>query len=325
MKIIRIGLFGFGTVGQGLYELITKTSATFGEATAEITRICIRDAGKNRPAPAGLFTANPRDILDNPEIDIIVEAISETEPAFAIVKEALQRWIPVVSASKKMLALHLQELVSLQAETRTPFRFEAAVGGAIPIISSLRESLSHEPVRSIRGILNGTSNYILTQMRRQNWSYQHALAEAQRLGFAEADPSSDVEAWDPTYKLCLLSWQAFGHIIHPSQVVRRGINQLPANLTAPEANNRLRLVAQLEKNSDGGFNARIEPEWVSAEDPLYGIEYELNAVQVNLAYSGPHTLSGRGAGGLATGSAVLADIRSIIFQHKYLTDPIFSG
>ncbi len=162
-------------------------------------------------------------------------------------------------------------------------------------------------------------------MRRQNWSYQHALAEAQRLGFAEADPSSDVEAWDPTYKLCLLSWQAFGHIIHPSQVVRRGINQLPANLTAPEANNRLRLVAQLEKNSDGGFNARIEPEWVSAEDPLYGIEYELNAVQVNLAYSGPHTLSGRGAGGLATGSAVLADIRSIIFQHKYLTDPIFSG
>ena len=311
MKNIRIGLFGFGTVGQGFYEIISKHPHALGDAGLEVSKICIRDEGKDRPAPPELFTTNPRDILDDPEIDIIVEAISETEPAFAIVKEALQRWIPVVSASKKMLALHLQELVNLQAETRTPFRFEAAVGGAIPIISTLRESLSHEPVLSIRGILNGTSNYILTQMRKQNWTYDHALAEAQRLGFAEADPRSDVEAWDPTYKLCLLSWQAFGQIIHPSQVVRKGINGLPQNLTAPEANSRLRLVAQLENTSDGSVSARVQPEWVTMEDSLYGIEHELNAIELNLAFSGPHILIGRGAGGLATGSAILMDVLSV--------------
>ena len=308
----KIGLFGFGTVGQGFYKIVQEQHLPI-----EVRRICVRNPKKERPGPQELFTYNPHDILEDPEIDLIVEAISETEPAFEIVKEALQRWIPVTSASKKMLALHLPELLQLQQESNTPLRYEAAVAGAIPILHLLDEPL-HEPVEELRAILNGTTNYILTQMRLQGWSYEHALREAQRLGFAEANPASDVDGWDACYKLCLLARHAFGQVLHPSQVAVKGISSLPVELieAAQKQGKRIRLVARLKK-VDGQLQASVNPEAVGPDDALYGIEQELNAVQVDLRYSGRQSFVGRGAGALPTGASVVADVLRLIEGKPY--------
>ncbi|WP_225000017.1 homoserine dehydrogenase [Cesiribacter sp. SM1] len=308
----KIGLFGFGTVGQGFYQIIQEQKLPI-----EVRRICVRNPNKERPGPPELFTYNAHDILEDPEIDLIVEAISETEPAFEIVKEALQRWLPVTSASKKMLALHLPELLALQQETNTAFRYEAAVAGAIPILHLLDEPL-HEPVEEIRAILNGTTNYILTQMRLQHWSYEHALREAQRLGFAEANPASDVDGWDACYKLCLLARHAFGKILQPSDVEVQGISDLPVSLieAAQQQGQRVRLLGRL-KLVNGQLEASVKPEAVGPEDALFGIEHELNAVQVDLRYSGKQLFTGKGAGALPTGASVLADVLKLIEGKAY--------
>jgi homoserine dehydrogenase len=308
----KIGLFGFGTVGQGFYQIVQEQKLPI-----EVRRICVRNPNKERSGPPELFTLNPQDILEDPEIDLIVEAISETEPAFDIVKEALQRWLPVTSASKKMLALHLPELLALQQETSTPFRYEAAVAGAIPILHLLDEPL-HEPVEEISAILNGTTNYILTQMRLQHWSYEHALREAQRLGFAEANPASDVDGWDACYKLCLLARHAFGKILQPAEVEVQGISDLPVSLieAAQQQGQRVRLVGRL-KLVNGQLLASVKPEAVGPDDALFGVEHELNAVQVDLRYSGRQLFTGKGAGALPTGASVMADVLKLMEGKAY--------
>ncbi|MBW3544173.1 MAG: homoserine dehydrogenase [Bacteroidetes bacterium] len=308
----KIGLFGFGTVGQGFYRIVQEQ-----QLPIEICRICVRNPLKEREGPQELFTYQARDILEDPEIDLIVEAISETEPAFALVKEALERQIPVASASKKMLALHLPELLALQQKTKTLLRYEAAVAGAIPILHLLDEPL-HEPVEELRAILNGTTNYILTQMRQRGWTYARALKEAQQLGFAEADPASDVDGLDACYKLCLLARHAFGQVLHPDEVSVKGISDLPPALLqhALEQGQRIRLVGRLHQEK-GQLIGSVQPESVGAEDALFFIEQELNAVQVKLRYSGQHLFSGRGAGALPTGAAVLADVLKLIAGKGY--------
>ena len=305
-------MFGFGTVGQGFYKIVQELNLPI-----EVRRICVRNPQKDRQGPRELFTYRALDILEDPEIDLIVEAISETEPAFEIVKEALQRLIPVSSASKKMLALHLPELLQLQEQTRTPLRYEAAVAGAIPILHLLDEPL-HEPVEELRAILNGTTNYILTQMRQQGWTYGEALNEAQRLGFAEVDPASDVDGWDACYKLCLLARHAFGQELHPSQVAVKGISDLPAALlhNAQQQGQRVRLVGRL-RVQEGTLLASVQPEAVGPEDALYNIEQELNAVQVDLRYSGRQLYTGKGAGALPTGASVLADVLKLLEGKGY--------
>ena len=309
---LKIGLFGFGTVGQGFYQMVQEQHLPI-----EIHRICVRSFKEDRPGPQELFTCNPKDILEDPEIDMIVEAISETEPAFQIVKEALQRLLPVASASKKMLALHLPELLQLQEKNNTPLRYEAAVAGAIPILHLLDEPL-HEPVQEIRAILNGTTNYILTQMRLHGWSYAQALQEAQRLGFAEADPASDVDGWDACYKLCLLAKHAFGQELKPSQVRLNGISSLPAGLLekAQQQGQRVRLVGRLQV-LEGQLTASVQAEAVGPDDALYGVEHELNAVEVDLRYSGKQLFTGKGAGAYPTGASVLADVLKLIDSKGY--------
>jgi homoserine dehydrogenase len=310
----KIGLFGFGTVGQGFYQILQEQNLPL-----EVHRICVRTLDKERPAPQALFTCNARDILEDPEIDLVVEAISETEPAFSIVKESLLRWLPVVSASKKMLALHLPELLVLQQESGTALRYEGAVGGAIPILHLLDEPLRHEPVQSLRAILNGTTNYILSQMRQQQWSYPHALQEAQRLGFAELDPAADVEAFDPSYKLSLLAYHAFGRLLHPDEINRIGISGISAEQisVAEQEGKRIKLIARLQLDGAGQVQASVGPELLGPEDALYGIEQELNGVEVGLAYSGPQLFCGRGAGALPTGTAVLSDVLKLLEGRAY--------
>lgn len=285
----------------------------------EVHRICVRNPHKERPGPQELFTYEARDILEDPEVDLIVEAISETEPAFTLIKESLLRWLPVVSASKKMLALHLPELLQLQQESGTKLRYEAAVAGAIPILHLLDEPLRHEPVQEVRAILNGTSNYILTQMRQEGWSYPQALQEAQRLGFAEADPAADVEGFDPSYKLCLLALHAFGKELSPQNIDRTGITGISAAQikSAEREGKRIKLIARLQQREDGSLQASVGPELLGPEDALYGIEQELNAVEVKLRYSGPQLFTGKGAGAYPTGTAVLADVLKIMEGRAY--------
>ncbi len=309
----KVGLFGFGTVGQGFYRIVQEQ-----QLPIDIHRICVRNPLKEREGPQALFTYHAQDILEDPEIDLIVEAISETEPAFTIVKEALQRLIPVASASKKMLALHLPELLELQQSTKTPLRYEAAVAGAIPILHLLDSALQHEPVEELRAILNGTTNYILTQMRQQGWQYEQALAAAQQLGFAEVDPASDVEGWDACYKLCLLAKHAYGQTLHPDQIAVRGIADLsPAVLKRAAAEGqRIRLVGRL-RCVEGVLLGSVAPEAVGPEDALFPIEQELNAVQLSLRYSGKHLFTGKGAGAYPTGAAVLSDVFKLIEGRGY--------
>ncbi|WP_161622648.1 homoserine dehydrogenase [Cesiribacter andamanensis] len=311
---MKIGLFGFGTVGQGFYQILQEQ-----QLPLEVHRICVRNPHKERPAPQELLTCEARDILEDPEIDLVVEAISETEPAFSIVRESLLRWLPVVSASKKMLALHLPELLALQQETSTPLRYEGAVGGAIPILHLLDEPLRHEPVLSLRAILNGTSNYILSQMRQQGWSYAHALQEAQRLGFAEADPAADVEGYDPCYKLSLLALHAFGTALAPADITRTGITGISAGQIreAEAQGRRIKLIARLQRDAGGSLQASVGPEWLEPDDALWGIEQELNGVEVALKYSGPQLFTGRGAGARPTGTAVLSDVLKLMEGRAY--------
>jgi homoserine dehydrogenase len=305
MKKFNIGLVGFGVVGQGFYELLKESTLPL-----VVQRICVRDRRKARTAPRALFTDNPFDLLDDPEIDLIVEAISETEPAYAIVSEALRRGLPVASASKKMLALHISELLDLQAAVGYRLRYEAAVAGAIPIISLLEESLGHDKVLSLEAVLNGTSNYILTRMRRDRLTYQDALRLAQQAGFAEADPWLDVSGWDAAYKLSLLALHAFGKPIEPESIRPLGIDSLSEAVVqgAGRLGQRYRLVASLGAGPAGSLQAAVRPAPLGPEHSLFGVEEELNGLQLNLAAGGPQAFTGRGAGARATASALLADV-----------------
>src|SRR6201989_770084 len=223
-KKLNIGLFGFGVVGQGLYDII-KTK----HLNLEIVKIAIKDANKQRSLPAHLFTTERDELLNNPEINTIVELINDTEAAFEIVSRALKSGKNVVSASKKMIALHLEELIEIQQQYGTSLLYEGAVCGSIPIIRNLEEYYDNELLHSISGIFNGSSNYILSKGFLENMDYDTALKQAQDLGFAETDPTSDVGGYDAKYKLTIATAHAYGIVIKPEDVFNLGIQNLSAH------------------------------------------------------------------------------------------------
>jgi len=216
-KKLNIGLFGFGVVGQGLYDII-KTK----HLNLEIIKIAIKDIHKQRTLPANLFTTERDELLENPEINTIVELINDTEAAFEIVSRALSSGKNVVSASKKMIALHLEELIALQQKHGTSLLYEGAVCGSIPIIRNLEEYYDNELLHSISGIFNGSSNYILSKGFNENMDYDTALQQAQDLGFAETDPTSDVGGFDAKYKLVIAASHAYGVVVKPDDVFNLG-------------------------------------------------------------------------------------------------------
>ncbi|MFN5641929.1 MAG: homoserine dehydrogenase, partial [Sphingobacteriales bacterium] len=199
-KKLVIGLFGFGVVGEGLYKVLAKTSSL----SAEIKKVCIKDATKKRNAPASLFTTNPEDILHDPEINVVVEVINETEPAYRIVSTALKNGKDVVSASKKMLAENLSELLELQQKTGRSLLYESSACASIPVIRNLEEYYDNDLLHGIKAIANGSTNFILTKIFEDKLDFKQALLLAQQLGFAEADPALDVEGWDALNKWTLL-------------------------------------------------------------------------------------------------------------------------
>ena len=244
-KNLKLGLFGFGCVGQGLYHVLEETRGV----KAEIKKICVKNRNKKRPLTEDLFTFSKDEILDDPEIDVVVELIDDAAAAYDIVTSALKKGKAVVTANKKMLAEHLEEIYSLQKQSGRPVLYEGAVCGSIPIVRNLEEYYDNDLISSIEGIFNGSTNYILTKVFEENKSYGEALLRAQELGFAESDPRLDVQGYDPKYKLVIAIAHTFGVFVKPETVANIGIDRI-SDLDlkfAHENNYSIKLVARAFK------------------------------------------------------------------------------
>jgi homoserine dehydrogenase len=313
-KKLNIGLFGFGVVGQGLYDIV-KTK----KLNIEIVKFAIKDPNKKRSLPAHLFTTDKEELLNNPEINTIVELINDTEAAFEIVSRALKSGKNVVSASKKMIALHLDELIEIQHQYGTSLLYEGAVCGSIPIIRNLEEYYDNELLHSISGIFNGSSNYILSKGFIEGLDYDSALKQAQDLGFAETDPTSDVGGYDAKYKLIIAAAHAYGVVVQPDEVFNLGIQNLAAAdlQYAREKNLKIKLVPVAKELDDRNVALFVLPKFVNDKEFLYNVDYEYNGVTVQAAFADQQFFFGKGAGGHPTGSAVLSDIAALRYNYQY--------
>ncbi|WP_454802630.1 homoserine dehydrogenase [Mucilaginibacter phyllosphaerae] len=313
-KKLNIGLFGFGVVGQGLYDIIKTKNLNL-----EIVKIAIKNPEKDRSLPQELFTTERDEILNNPEINTVVELINDTEAAFEIVSRALSSGKNVVSASKKMIATYLDELIELQQIHGTSLLYEGAVCGSIPIIRNLEEYYDNELLHSISGIFNGSSNYILSKGYLENLDYDTALKQAQDLGFAETDPTMDVGGYDAKYKLIIAAAHAYGVVINPQEVLNIGIQNLsPHDLQyAREKKLKIKLVPVAKELDDRHVTLFVLPKFVNETEFLYNVEYEYNGVTVQAAFADQQFFFGKGAGGHPTGSAVLSDIAALRYDYQY--------
>ncbi len=313
----KIGLFGFGTVGKGFYENLKKQS----HVSATIAKVCVKRVDLQRISHELYFTDNPDELLDDPEIDIIVEVISDAEAAKGFIKKALINGKKVISANKKMIGESLEEIDSWHQEFDTSFLYEAAVGGGIPIVHSMDGFFRDQEVIKIRGILNGSSNYILTQMQQNNWSYEKALVDAQQKGFAENNPNLDVSGIDASYKLSILAYHAFGKVISMTRCELEAISNLTSEeiKKASKGGKKIKPVATISKVGDKIF-CSVKPERVGPNDELYSVDFENNAISVETEVSGKHTFVGKGAGSLPTGSAVIEDLKRVLNEYKYQTN-----
>lgn len=310
-----IGLFGYGIVGEGLCHVLKNSPAT----NATIKKICIKDLQKKRSLPATAFTDNPSDILDDPEINLVVELINDDEKAFSIVKEALLKGKSVVSGNKKMIAFHLEELVTLQEQSGSALLYDASACGSIPIIRNLEEYYDNDLLLSVTGILNGSSNFVLSRIFNDSLDYSSSLKLAQQKGFAELDPRLDVEGRDALYKLIILSLHAFGQIVGPEEVFVSGIQNLSHSdiRFAREKGYRIKLVARALKLDAGHFNLLVMPKMVTSASYIYNVENEYNGVVITGAFYEKQFMFGKGAGAYPTGSAVLSDITARMHAYRY--------
>jgi homoserine dehydrogenase len=312
---LKIGLFGFGCVGQGLYDILERSEGF----RAEIRRICVKDRHKPRKIDSSYFTFDKNEILEDPEINLVVELINNADEAYDIVTTALKKGKTVVTANKKMLAEHLEELVYLQKKYNASLLYEASACGSIPIIRNLEEYYDNELLYSVSGIMNGSSNYVLSKIFNERLDYHTALKQAQNLGFAETDPTLDMGGFDALNKLCILTAHAYGTIIRPEEVFNYGIQNLSAYdiQFAREKGYKIKLIASVRKMSENTIAALVIPQFIKKEDYLYNVENEYNGVTVEAAFADRQFFMGKGAGGHPTGSAVLSDISASTYQYKY--------
>ena len=312
---IKIGLFGFGTVGQGLYEVLKKAVS----AHAQIVRICVRNKSKKRSLPAEMFTFDPEEIFADPEINLIVELIDDADESYRIVRRSLEAGKAVVSGNKKMLAYHMEELIELQRQTGTALLYDASACGSIPVIRNLEEYYDNDLLLSVKGILNGSSNFILSKIFNEHKSYSQALREAQDLGFAESDPSFDVDGFDSLFKLIIITVHAFGTYVHPDKVINCGISKISdADINyAREKGTRIKLLADVSKISDHSITMCVLPCFVPPDKYIYSVEDEFNGVVIKGECYDKQFMFGRGAGGFPTGSSVLSDITARSHDYRY--------
>lgn len=313
-KKLIIGLFGFGTVGRALYSLLETTRPD----GVVIKRICVRDINKDRGIDAD-FTDDADMIFNDPEINMIVELIDDAAASYQIITRALREGKSAVSGNKKMLADHLPELIEMQRQTGSTLLYDASACGSIPVIRNLEEYYDNELLISVKGILNGSSNYILTKIFNYGMTYAAALKEAQDAGFAESDPSLDVDGWDSLAKLIIITVHAFGTYIRPEDIFTFGISHMSDGdiKFAREKDRRIKLVGHVEKTSDGRLVACVIPQLLSANKYIYGVDDEFNGVVIKGLYYDKQFMFGRGAGGYPTGSAILSDITACQYDYKY--------
>ena len=311
---VRVGLLGCGNVGAALVRLVADHAdlvAARSGTRVEIARVVVRDLGKPRdlPLPDGAFTDDAAAVVADPDIDVVVEVMGGVEPARGLIESALRAGKPVVTANKELIARDGPELLQIAATAGVDLLFEASVAGGIPLIRPLRESLAGDRIRRVLGIVNGTTNFILTRMTEDGTTFADALAEAQRLGYAEADPTADVEGHDAAAKAAIIATIAFGSPVHPDDVYREGITQVTDDdiRSARSLGYVVKLLAVAEE-IDGDVAVRVHPAMVPVQHPLASVRDSFNAVFIEADAVGELMLYGRGAGGNPTASAVLGDL-----------------
>ena len=316
---IRIGLLGCGHVGAALVSLVAERRGEVERRTGldlEVTRIAVRNTALDRgvPVDSAAFTTDAAALVVDPEVDVVVEVMGGIEPARGLVSAALAAGKPVVTANKELLANHGAELYGAAEAAGVDLLFEAAVAGAIPIMRPLRESLAGEPIKRVMGIVNGTTNFILSRMADDGASYADALAEAQSLGYAERDPTADVEGFDAGAKAAIIATVAFGARVVAGDVYHEGISGITVSDIefAADLRHCIKLLVVVERTmaSDGGsqIGVRVHPTLVPLDHPLASVRGSFNAVFVEGGAAGDLMFYGRGAGGRPTASAVLGDL-----------------
>lgn len=320
-KQLNIGLFGFGVVGKGLYEVLHSAPAL----QSAIKMICIKNIDKPRSIAAGHFTTDASLLLNDESINVIVELTDDADAAFEIVRTALQKGKAAVSANKKMIAEHFEELFQLQQKHKVPFLYEASCCASMPIIRNLEEYYDNDLLHSFRGIINGSTNFILTKIFSEQLDFKKALLMAQQSGFAESNPKLDVGGFDAANKLAILLAHSFGIVAKTDDFIFNGIENifLQDAVVAKGRNWRIKLVANAQKLKDGKLAAFVLPQFVDEGDDLFAVENEFNAVITESRFADKHFFKGKGAGAFPTASAVLSDISALRYDYKYEYKKIF--
>ncbi len=311
---IKIGLFGLGNVGTGFYKLLQNAP----KKNFEITKIVVKDLNKKREIKSNYLSTNPNDILNNNDIDIVVELIDDDVAAFDILKRSLQSHKPLVTANKKMLAENLGEVYRLQRLYCTPVLYEGAVCGSIPLIKNLETHFAYDKLSIVEGIFNGSTNYILTKMTKNNLEYTSALNDATKFGFAESDPYLDVNGLDSKYKLTIAAAHAFGTIIHPDKILNLGITKISkADIQfAKQQGCVIKLIAKA-KQIGNHISCLVAPQLIPHASVISTVDNEFNGVFIHGKSVGLQTLMGKGAGSLPTGLVVLADVIELTNKFSY--------
>lgn len=313
-KNLTIGLFGFGTVGRGLFELLNVVKPT----NVQIKTICVRRANCDRGVKAN-FTTSADEIFNDPDINFIVELIDDAEASYEIVSRAIKQQLPVVTGNKKMLAHRLPELIELQKQYDSTLLYDASACGSIPVIRNLEEYYDNDLLISVKGILNGSSNFILSKIFNENMPHKEALELARQEGFLESNPTLDLDGWDSLFKLVIIGVHAFGVYVDPDRVFNYGITHMTDDdiRFAREKDRRIKLVAHVEKLPDNSLVMCVIPQLISRNKYIYSVEDEFNGVVIKGLFYDKQFMFGRGAGARPTSSAVLSDITACLYDYKY--------
>ncbi|WP_019037251.1 homoserine dehydrogenase [Psychroflexus tropicus] len=311
---LTIGLFGFGSVGSGIYHVLKKKNIP----NLNLKTIVVKNPEKPRSISAKHFSYRPEDILDDRKINVVLELIDDADAAYFIVKQALKNHKHVVTANKKMLAHHFEELVTLAQKQGVSLLYEASVCGSIPVIRTLEESFDYDTVNSLKAISNGTCNYILTRLFQQPQPFEDIITDAQKHGFAESDPTLDIDGWDSKYKLIISNYHAFGVLNRTEDILNVGVRHVkPEDIEfAKEKDLSIKLIGH-SKVVDGKLEAYVAPQFIPTSEPITSIAFENNAVEINADFAHQQLLQGKGAGSVPTASAVLSDVTSLLKDYAY--------
>lgn len=313
MKKLNVGILGLGTVGGGTYDILTKNKEIIEKRTGTTIEIVkILDLRKRPGVDESLFTDDPDEVLNNPDVDLIVETLGGIQPASSFMLQAMKNGKHVVTANKAAVSATYEELQKAAAENNVRFLFEASVGGGIPVLTAIQNALAGNNFLEVMGIVNGTTNYILTKMTEEGADYEEVLKDAQAKGFAEADPTADVEGIDVANKLCILIALLFDKYIAPKDIPTTGISKITGAdiAAAAEEGCKIKLIAHATLK-DGQVVCSVAPEKIPYSHPLVGVSNEFNAVYITGDMVDEVMFYGKGAGALPTGSAIVGDIISV--------------